>query len=200
MNLGSREVRPGASGHLAYRSATQFASETGGSKRSSEEPMGTRIPKVLLIGENAQGSSYLAQRLQGRGFECCFATSYQEACSLLMAQGVDLVLSPMRLRDESLFPLMAFLDGSGITLFYYHAVEDGCLWLPALRRGQKCFGSSALRPSEFVSALDEVMEEIRFREATERKTVQSITPRLPRSVALLLSSRNLIGLSTRSTP
>jgi CheY-like chemotaxis protein len=124
--------------------------------------MDNKKPKALLIGENPQGSSYLAKRLQERGCECEFAVSYQEARSLLMAQGFDLALSPMRLRDGSLFPLIGLLDGSGITLFYFHAVEDGCLWLPALRRGQKCFGSSALRPSEFVSALDEAIDEIRF--------------------------------------
>ena len=127
--------------------------------------MGTKIPKVLMIGENPQGSSYLAKRLQERGCECEFAVSYQEACWLLRAQDFDLVLSPMRLRDGSLFPLIDLLDGSGITLFYSHAVDDGCWWLPALRHGQNCFGSSALRPSEFAAALDEAIEEVLDRHA-----------------------------------
>jgi len=146
-------------------------------------------PKALLIGENPQGSSYLAKRLQERGCECEFAVSYQEACWLFRTQDFDLVLSPMRLRGGSLFPLIGLLDGSGITLFYSHAVEDGCWWLPALRHGQKCFGSSALRPSEFVAALDEAIEEIYFRAATERKSKQSVAPRLSRSVATLPPSR-----------
>jgi hypothetical protein len=92
-----------------------------------------------------------------------------------MGEGFALVLSPMRLRDSSLFPLIGLLDGSGITLFYFHAVEDGCLWLPALRRGQKCFGSSAMRPSEFVAALDDVIEGICFRAAMERTSEPSVT-------------------------
>jgi DNA-binding NtrC family response regulator len=117
--------------------------------------------KVLLIGETPQGSSYLTNRLQGRGCNCEFVTSYQEACATLRSQHFDLVLSPMRLCDRSVFPLVDFLEGSGVTLFYSHAVEEGCWWLPALRRGQRCFGSSALRPGEFVSALDEAIEEIR---------------------------------------
>jgi len=37
---------------------------------------------VLLIGENPQGSSNLANRLRG----CEFALSYQEAGSLVMSQ------------------------------------------------------------------------------------------------------------------
>lgn len=124
--------------------------------------MGITIPKALLIGENAQGSSYLAKRLQGRGFECSFATSYQEACSLLRAQGFDLVLSPMRLCEVSFFSLIDLLDGSSATLFYSHPVEESCWWVPALRHGEKCFGSSAFRPSEFVSVLDETIAEIQF--------------------------------------
>ena len=92
--------------------------------------MGTRMPKALLIGENAQGSSYLAKRLQERGLECSFATSYQEASSLLRVQGFGLVLSPMRLRDGSLFPLIGLLRGSRITMFYYYAVEDASLQMP----------------------------------------------------------------------
>lgn len=109
--------------------------------------MELRRPKALVIGENPQGSSHLAKRLQERGCECEFAVSYQEARSLLGAQNFDLAVSPMRLRDVSLFPLIFLLDRSNITLFYFHAVEDGCWWLPALRHGQKCFGSCALRPA-----------------------------------------------------
>ena len=124
--------------------------------------MELRRPRALLIGENPQGSLYLTKRLQESGCECAFAITCREACSLLVAQRFDLVLSPMRLRDGSLYPLIGLLDGSSSTLFYYHPVEDGCLWLPALRRGQKCFGSSALRPSEFVSVLDETIAEIQF--------------------------------------
>ena len=140
--------------------------------------MESRRPKALLIGEKPQGSSYLAKRLQRRGCECEIAVSYQEACLLLGAQSFDLVLSPFRLRDDSAFPLVGLLDGSTTTLFYSQPVEDGCWWLPALRHGQNCFGSSALRPSEFVAALDEAIEGICFRAAMERKSERSVCPRL----------------------
>ena len=150
--------------------------------------MEPKRPKALLIGETPQGSSYLAKRLQERGCQCEFAASYQEACSLLMAQGFDLVLSPMRLRDGSLFPLIDLLDGSCVTLFFSHAVEDGCWWLPALRNSQKCFGSSALRPSEFVATLDEAIGEICFRAGMERNSEESVTPRPPGSLVTLPSS------------
>jgi hypothetical protein len=144
-------------------------------------------PTALLIGESPQGSSNLAKRLQARGCECDFAVSSQEASSMLRAERFDLVLSPMRLRDGSLFSLINLLNGSGITLFFSYVVEDGCWWLPALRHGQNCFGSSALRPSQFIAALDEAIEEICFRPVMERNILQSVAVRLPGSLTTLPS-------------
>jgi DNA-binding NtrC family response regulator len=148
-------------------------------------------PRVLLIGENSQGSSYLTKRLEGRGCDCRFATSYSEACALLQAEHFDLVLSPMRLRNASVFPLMDLLAGSSMSVFYSHAVEEGCWWLPALRRGQRCFGSSALRPSEFVIVLDEVIEEIGLGKPStlpsSRKEPPSAEPASAKSLALAKS-------------
>lgn len=123
--------------------------------------MQTTEPRALLIGENSQGSSHLAKLLEGRGCKCSFATSYPEACSLLDTQSFDLVLGPLRLRDSSIFPLVGLLEGSNVTLFYFQPVEDGCWWLPALRRGRRCFGSDALRPSEFVVSLNGIISEMR---------------------------------------
>jgi CheY-like chemotaxis protein len=123
--------------------------------------MQAREPRALLIGENSQGSSHLVKLLEGHGCQCSFATSYQDARSLLGTRSFDLVLSPIRLRDCSIFPLASLLEGSAITLFYFQLVEDGCWWLPALRSGRQCFGSNALRPSEFVVSLNEIIAEMR---------------------------------------
>lgn len=123
--------------------------------------MKARELRALLIGESCQGSAHLVKLLEGHGCECSFATSYQETCSLLGTQPFDLVLSPTRIRDCSIFPLAGLLEGSDVTLFYFQLVEDGCWWLPALRCGRKCFGSYALRPSEFVVSLNEILAETR---------------------------------------
>jgi DNA-binding NtrC family response regulator len=122
--------------------------------------MESKNPKALLVGENPQESSILVKRLQKRGFQCEFASSSQQALSLARVCDFDLVLSPVRLRNISLFPLMEACAGSTITMFYFQAVEDGCWWLPAIRRGKSCWGSSAFRPGEFVSALDAAIDEI----------------------------------------
>jgi hypothetical protein len=118
--------------------------------------------KALLIGESFLGSSHLAKHLQQRSCHCAYATSYETVRSLIQVRDFNLVLSPMRLRDESFFPLIDLLGGSDVTLFYCCPVELGGWWLPALRRGEGCFGSPALRPSEFVSALDEVLAQMRL--------------------------------------
>jgi hypothetical protein len=140
--------------------------------------MQVKGPRALLIGENSQGYSHLVKLPQRHGCECSFATSYQEACSLLGTQPFDLVLSPTRIRDCSIFPLVSLLEGSDVTLFYFQLVEDGCWWLPALRSGRKCFGSHALQPSEFVVSLNEILAEARVgsRVPAENQPVLVSTP------------------------
>jgi len=130
-------------------------------------------PKVLLIGDTAQGSSYLVKNLEGHRCKCKFAASYQEAASLIGLQTFDLVFSPMRVRDISVFPLISLLVGSRTTLFYFQAVEEGCWWLPALRFGRECFGSYALRSNEFIPCLELIIEEI---EAARPTVAESATP------------------------
>lgn len=113
--------------------------------------MKTEVPKALLVGH-----------LQAQGLGCEFASSSQEALSLVRIYHFHLVLSPIRLRDSSLFFLMDVLDGPEVTLFYFQAVEKGCWWLPAIRCGRPCLGSPALRPGEFTAVLDAVIDEVRF--------------------------------------
>ena len=113
-------------------------------------------PKALFVGERPVRQ--LADHVQAKGCDCTFVASYDEACSSLKAERFDFVFSPMRLQGVTLFPLMDLLEGSEATLFYFHAVEDGFWCLPALRQGQRCFGSSGLRANEFVSRLDELIE------------------------------------------
>ena len=117
--------------------------------------------KALLIHESQNTRSPLTNYLSRVGCECHFAASRQVVGLLLDKHAFDLVLGPIRLKSESLYPLIGLLDGSLATLFYSQAVERGYWWLPALRRGQNCFGAPACRPSEFVTVLDATIEEIR---------------------------------------
>jgi hypothetical protein len=126
-----------------------------------QKPQGfDRNLKVLLVGESGQGSSYLANRLRLGGWQCEFATSYEGMLVLLKDEDIYLVLCPLRLNRRSLLPLMDLLEASRISLFYSLQTEQSCWWLPGLRHGRKCFGSGAVLPSEFISVLDEVVEQI----------------------------------------
>ena len=131
--------------------------------------METTKLRVLLIGNSSGGYSPLSNRLRKRGCDCRFAISKKEICWQLDSHSFELLLGPIKLNGDSLYPLIARLDGSRTTLFYSQAVEDGCWWLPALRFGGNCFGTPALRPREFVTVLDKSIEEIRcsLRKAAE---------------------------------
>lgn len=151
--------------------------------------MGRGKLRALIVTENPQGSSYLTERLRKADFECEFARSCQEAHSITKTKEFDLVLSATRLRDGGAFSLLESLEGSGTTLFFYHPVEEGCWWLPGLRRGKRCFGTSALRPSEFVSALGRAIEEIR---AAERPAAVAERPSAAQpAVAIFVAHRGV---------
>jgi hypothetical protein len=120
-----------------------------------------KIIKVLLIRKRQTAHSPLMDRLGGSGCECRVATSNQEVGVLLDNHGFDLVLGPIRLHGDSLYPLIEQLEGSRTTLFFSQAVENGCWWLPAMWRGLNCFGAPAYRSGEFATVLDKTIEEIR---------------------------------------
>ena len=116
--------------------------------------MGLDKIKVLLIREGRKTWSPLTDRLEKSECECCFAASVREVDTLLSSHDFDLVLGPLRLKSDSLYPLIGLLEGSRSTLFYSQAVENGCWWLPALWQGLNCFGAPAFRPGEFATVLD----------------------------------------------
>jgi hypothetical protein len=126
--------------------------------------MTIKTPKILLIAGSPMGISFLATRLKKWACEIHFASSCKEANAFVSNQRFDLVLSELRMWDRSCDPLAASLVGSNATLVYSYPVETGCWWLPAVRNGQSCWGSLAMRPSEFIGFLDEILKEIRSRQ------------------------------------
>jgi hypothetical protein len=114
--------------------------------------------KVLLLGENAKGSSYLLHRLEQRGCHCWFADSAEQGLVLLDAHEFDLVLITCSLHQAS--RMTAVLGRVNCSVFCCYPVEDGCWWVPLVSQGHKCLGAPALRPKEFVSMLDKMIREI----------------------------------------
>lgn len=119
--------------------------------------------EVLLLGESEGGTSHLLRLMEKRGCHCSFATS-AEASRVLAEHGFDLVLSTIPLGQSH--PLVLLLENSDCAVFYSCPVEDGCWWVPLTGHGRKCLGAPALRPSEFATAIDRAIEEIRSQPRT----------------------------------
>jgi hypothetical protein len=128
--------------------------------------------KVLLLGESEIGSSFLLRRLEQRGCRCWYARSAEEGFALFDRHGFHLILSTSPLRKAN--PLLALLGESNCTVYYCYPVEDSCWWLPLMHHGQKCLGAPALRPSEFVDALDQMVREIQLEGMAAAKEPQEV--------------------------
>jgi DNA-binding NtrC family response regulator len=145
--------------------------------------MNGNAPRALLAGENLSRSSCLVSSLQEMGVECISVASCGEAQALLETQAFDLVLSELCPPDGCAARLIQCLIGSSATMFYLFPVEDSCWWLPAVKQGQPCFGSPALRPHAFTEVLNTILHCIspahaRAEEPARRNTA-SQPPREP---------------------
>jgi hypothetical protein len=104
---------------------------------------------VLFITESERGCWQLARRLEALGCRCWFASNPAEIRMVLEYCDVGLVLSTRPVTEGS--QLMSLLTGPKRTVFYSFPVEDSCLWFQATSHGPRV---SAIRPSEFMSILD----------------------------------------------
>ena len=93
---------------------------------------------------------------------------------MLSDRQFDLVLSLHSSRGTSSPSLGLLLGGSATTLFYAVRVEVGYWWVPILRLGEECFGAPVVRPSEFATALGEVLKEIRAEATWSANPVRTI--------------------------
>jgi hypothetical protein len=121
------------------------------------------ILRVLVIGETENGSSYLRGQLEMLGCVCWFARSAQESIALFGQHSFHLILSTAPLYQDN--PLLVELGDSNCTVFNSCPVEDGCWWVPLVRRGQRCSGAPALRSSEFIIELSQMLKRIRSEDA-----------------------------------
>jgi hypothetical protein len=147
--------------------------------------------KVLLIREsqNGQGYSPLSTRLAARGCDCRIAVSNREVDALIEEHHFDLVLGPIRLDGDSLYRLIDLLAGGNTTLFYSLGVEEGCSWLPALRRGENCFEAPAIPHKAFVAALEKSHRGNRLYNSNRLQASGQMPARQGSSVARFLASK-----------
>jgi DNA-binding NtrC family response regulator len=114
---------------------------------------------VLLVGNGVRNASTLEGHLLKRGCSIFFATSKKEAIELLQRRRFDVVLSEFMLRDGTAYELMSPFLGTGTSMFFSNAVEDGCWWMTAVFEGQDRSEEPGMRPIEFRGRLDEIISD-----------------------------------------
>ena len=96
--------------------------------------------------------------LERKGYECHMAGSLREVRAELANETFDLFVSPTRLHDGGACQTIPLLVGSSCTAFFALAVDEGCLWIPAVDRGKECFGRATLNPQEFRKVLEGILD------------------------------------------
>jgi hypothetical protein len=110
---------------------------------------------ALFICDNQRGCWHLARHLEQLGCNCWFASTNEELRTLLEQRPFRLVVSTRPVTEQG--ALMGLLQAPERFVFYSFPVEHDCLWfqaIPEIRGGPRL---SALRPSEFVSILDDLV-------------------------------------------
>jgi hypothetical protein len=116
-------------------------------------------PSVLLVGRSGSWGTLVLKSLEK--FECeLFFVAPQTVTSEYVRRGAyNLILLDSTVPPEQRRQLASELIGSEASIFYTFPVENGCWWLPTLRRGQDCHGTLAFRRKEFPFELERILQD-----------------------------------------
>jgi hypothetical protein len=112
---------------------------------------------ALLVGKGARHPGVLLAHLQSLGCEPHFATSCEEAISMIGRRAYDLVLSERMLTDGTGYRLIPHLMGSKSSLFVSEAMDDGAWWSPIVYKGISRAGDSAIQAGRFLRMLGDIV-------------------------------------------
>ncbi len=107
---------------------------------------------ALFIGQSQRAWWHLARHLEERGCSCWFASTNEEVPALLGERPFHFVFSARPVTEGG--ALMDLLRAPERSVFYSFPVEDSCLWFQAVPSALRI---SALRPSEFMSTLNDLL-------------------------------------------
>jgi hypothetical protein len=114
---------------------------------------------VLLVGRSRSWGTLLLRYLEKFGSEFSFAPPQAVTPDFVKKGDYNLILLDSSVPTEQRRELSSELAGSEASLFYTFPVENGCWWLPALRRGRDCHGAPAFRRNEFPSELERILQD-----------------------------------------
>lgn len=119
--------------------------------------MGHATARALFLGEAANSLFRVRRLLESLHCTCTVALGVEQALALAASDSFDLLLSIHPLHLAS--PLIPRIERSRCSAFYRLPVEDGFWWVPILDRGSPCLGAPALRPAEFLEAIERIVNE-----------------------------------------
>jgi hypothetical protein len=114
--------------------------------------------RVLLLGERAMGASMIRRRLQQLGCSCWFSVSVEEGMALWDSHAFHLIICIGGIRQA--LSMIAHMGRTNCNIYCSYPLENSCLWVPLMANGRECLGTPALRPSEFLEVLGNVVIEI----------------------------------------
>ncbi len=123
--------------------------------------MVSHMQTVLLVGPEFLESPAVADWFRRRRRKCLIASRVSELSELRRSRDFDVILSSCQLPDGTGFGLIDRFEDLPLSLFLSHQVENGCIWLPGILRGVRCWGAAALKPQAFARLLGDLISERR---------------------------------------
>jgi hypothetical protein len=124
----------------------------------SQEVAAVSCPSVLLVGRNGSWGTLVLKSLGKFECELSFAAPQIVTADYVRNGAYDLILLDSTVSPEQRRQLASELIGSEASIFYTFPVENGCWWLPTLRRGKDCHGAPAFRRREFPFELERILQ------------------------------------------
>ncbi len=123
----------------------------------SQNATAVSCPSVLLVGRNGSWGASVLKSLEKFGAELFFMAPQTVTAEIAKKNEFHLILLDSTVPAELRRQLVSELVGSCASIFYTFPVENGCWWLPTLRRGQNCHGTPAFRRNEFRYELERIL-------------------------------------------
>ena len=115
-------------------------------------------PGVLLVGRNGTWGTTVLRSLEKFACEWSFVSPQIVTAEYVRKGAHNLILLDSTVTPEQRKRLTFELIGSMASIFYTFPVENGCWWLPTLRRGRECHGAPAFRRNEFPFELERILQ------------------------------------------
>jgi hypothetical protein len=148
--------RPQVASAIEYMPSTfEIVSSTS---PQSNVAIAISCPNVLLVGRNGSWGTLVLRTLEKVRSEMSYATPQAVTQEFVRKGAYDLILLDSTVPPEQRRQLASELIGSEVSIFYTFPVENGCWWLPAVRRGQDCHGAPAFRRNEFPFELERILQ------------------------------------------